>query len=229
MDIIDYKIDNNNIPVTSVVKDLGLYITDDLKWTTYINKILLKSNHMSYIILNSFQSRIPSLYVSLYKTYVRPIVEYNVSIWSPQLVTEIRLVESVQKSFTRKVCKKLNIKYENYKHRLDILGLETLEYRRTKLDLILLYKILNNFIDINSNLFFSNNHVQSIYNLRRHTQYLINPKPSRTSVRNNFYSNRIVKIWNKLPDSIVTSRTIHMFKFRLNQFSLTSLHDFVFK
>jgi hypothetical protein len=48
-------------------------------------------------------------------------------------------------------------------------------------------------------------------------------KPKSVSVRDsNFYVNRIVNIWNSLPDSIVTAASIFSFKRRLNSFDFSN-------
>jgi hypothetical protein len=49
-------------------------------------------------------------------------------------------------------------------------------------------------------------------------------KPKSVSVRDsNFYVNRIVNIWNSLPDSIVTADSVFSFKRRLNSFDLHTM------
>ena len=45
----------------------------------------------------------------------------------PYQAGDVRKIESVQATFTRLVCRKLNIKYESYKHRLCFLSLDTLK------------------------------------------------------------------------------------------------------
>jgi hypothetical protein len=48
-------------------------------------------------------------------------------------------------------------------------------------------------------------------------------KPKSVSVRDsNFYVNRIVNIWNSLPDSIVTADSVFSFKRRLNSFDFSN-------
>ena len=39
--------------------------------------------------------------ISLYKIYVRPILEYCTSAWAPYLLRDIDQLESVQRFFTR--------------------------------------------------------------------------------------------------------------------------------
>ena len=83
------------------------------------------------------------------------IPEYNVSAWMLYQVGNIRKIESVQATFTRLVCRKINIKYESYKHRLSFFNLVTLEIQRIKYDLVLILKIIHNLIDLQFDDFFS--------------------------------------------------------------------------
>ena len=132
-------------------------------------------------------------------------------------------LESIQTKFTRKLCQKLNLKFNSYQDRLNILNLETLETRQLKSDLTIIYKIHNNLIDLNFNEFFTKNNITSTYNLRRHNKYLNKPAKSRTATRRNFFSNRIISIWNRLPESIIDSDSIAIFKNRLDN---TNMHNY---
>ena len=138
----------------------------------------------------------------------------------PVLISDIKKIESVQAKFTRYLCKKLNIKFSNYTDRLNILQLETLEIRRLKFDLILAYKILNNYVDLDPNHFFTHSTCLELYSLRRHQHHLQKPNLAKTAIRNNFYSYRIVNTWNQLPDKIVTANSLQSFKIQLNAINL---------
>ena len=72
-------------------------------------------------------------------TYVRPTLEYASPIWSPHTLKDITAIESVQRRFTKRLTGLFDL---NYHDRLSNLGLETLELRRIKNDLILAYKII---------------------------------------------------------------------------------------
>ena len=80
--------------------------------------------------------------VKLFVTVVRPILEYCNSVWGPSLVLDQRKIERVQRRATRLL---LPIRDEPYGERLSILQLPSLAYRRFRGDMILLYKILNNY------------------------------------------------------------------------------------
>ena len=178
-------------------------------------------------IIKSFKTKNPHVYVQLFKSYVRPLTEYNNNIWSSHLVSDVKKIESIQQKFSRYLCQKLNIKYDNYYHRLQILKLETLEARQIKSDLILTYKLINNLLDINITEFFNNSTLHQKYQLRRHNQYLKLPNLCKTTIRRHFFSNRIVKIWNKLPSDLVNSKSLEIFKQNIKLIDMSQYADLV--
>ena len=216
-----FNILHKAIPKTNKVRDLGITISNDLRWTPYIENIRSKANILSHLILRSFSPTNTQLLVNLYKTYVRPLLEYNTCTWSPYLSTDKRLIESVQAMFTRRLCQRANMGYADYKDRLAKLNLESLENRRAKRDLSLVYKIVNNLVTIDcTNLFNFNNF--GGYNLRRHPMQLqsTQTKPAKTRCRKNFFSERVINPWNSLPTNVATSPSLDIFKNHINLMSL---------
>jgi hypothetical protein len=72
--------------------------------------------------------------------YIRPVVEYNSVVWNPCTVHLIDILESVQRSCTKR---NPSISKLTYAERLAHLGLDTLELRRLRFDLIFYYKVFN--------------------------------------------------------------------------------------
>ena len=132
--------------------------------------------------------------------------------------TEIQLAESVQRTFTRKLCQRANISFIDYNDRLEKLNLESLHSRRIKNDLKLLYKIIHGLVDIQFNNFFKfTSH--GGHNLRRHNQQIARHKPSKTLTGQNFFARRVVSVWNSLPSDIVNSASFNIFKSKLQKLS----------
>jgi len=65
-------------------------------------------------------------------TYIRPLLEYASSIWSPTQAGLIDKVESVQRQFTKRIPALHEL---SYRDRLSALNLDSLEHRRLRLDL----------------------------------------------------------------------------------------------
>jgi len=87
----------------------------------------------------------PDVMIRAFKVYVRPMLEYAVSVWSPCYNYAIDKVESVQHKFIKRLrgCKNMD-----YSARLDHLQLQSLERRRLIADLVLTYRIIFGLIDL---------------------------------------------------------------------------------
>ncbi len=210
-----FSLEEEIIPTVSSVKDLGVTVSDDFGWGSYICKIKAKATILSNIILHTFSPSNTNLHIQLYKTYIRPILEYNTCTWSPHLQQDIQQVESVQRVFTRRLCQRGNIKFNSYNERLEVLKLETLESRRMKNDLIMVYKIVSKIVDIGFERFFEFSSLGG-YNLRRHKLHLKYKFSPKTQIHQYFFSNRVVTAWNSLPENTVTSPNLSVFKRKLN-------------
>ena len=80
-------------------------------------------------------------------------------------------------------------------NRLKTLNLKSLETRRLYSDLILVYKIIFNLIDLDVDMFFTFNRA---YCTRGH-MYKLFPVSTRVDVYKHFFSNRVVEPRNSLP------------------------------
>jgi len=65
--------------------------------------------------------------------------EVNSKVWSPHLLKDIRRLEAVQRRFTKKL---IGMHAFTYPERLKLLGLERLEERRIRADILFAYKLL---------------------------------------------------------------------------------------
>jgi hypothetical protein len=84
------------------VRDLGIIVDENLTFNSNIDTIVQKAHARSNLILRCFTSKhLPSL-LRAYKTYVRPLLEYNSSIWSPTAKYNIEKVEKVQRRFSKR-------------------------------------------------------------------------------------------------------------------------------
>ena len=127
-----------------------------------------------------------------YVTYVRPLLEYAVCIWSPYQLDDIAKIECVERRFTKRLPGLSNTSYSD---RLAVPGLRSLQLRRLHQDLIYTYKILYGLVDLDCLKFFL---ISPNETTRGHVSKLF-VCHSRVDVRRHSFGNRIVKIYNSLP------------------------------
>ena len=89
--------------------------------------------------------------VPLYKAIVRSHLEYCIQAWSPYLRKDIDMLEKIQRRAIKLIPELRDLRYEE---RLKEFGLTTLETRRLRGDQIEVFKILNGYEHIDSNILF---------------------------------------------------------------------------
>ena len=196
-------------------KDLGVWVCSDLKFSSHIDKTVAKAYRSCRLLLNNFKTENIALLCKLYMTFVVPILEYASPVWSPHHITQIDKLERVQKFFTRKL---RNMQHISYKDRLAHLNIESLEYRRLKIDLKLAYDILNLKTRLTIDDFFS----FSTYHATRGHDFKLQVPHSRTNIRKYFFSCRVIPIYNSLPQPVVHSSSSASFSKKIGLVDLSS-------
>ena len=151
------------------------------------------------------------MFLNLYKSTVHPHIEYAVTVCAPLYKKDMIAIENVQRRATQLVT---SIKHLSYQERLKKLGLPSLEYRCERADLIVVYKIMNNIDQVETDTFFNFPN----YATTRGHQFKLAKKKHRLKVRSNSFSLRVIDSWNSLPDKVVMTLSLNSFKSRLNTF-----------
>ncbi len=203
--------DNNYVALNSVEeeKDLGVTFERNLKFDKHISNCVNKAQRTVGLIRRSFDYMDSDMFLTLYKSLVRPILEYSTCVWSPYLKKDIRRVESIQRRSTKLV---QNIRHLEYEDRLKSLGIPTLEYRRKRSDLIQVYKALHGLDDMKWQDMFT----LSTTHTRGHSLKLYK-KQGRTTQRINTFALRVVDSWNSLSEATVNAKSLNVFKSSLNK------------
>ena len=77
-------------------RDLGVIIYNDLHPDCHISHIVKKANQRIGLIRRCFTNLTSEKVSILYKSIVRPILEYGSTVWSPYLVKDIEALDKVQ-------------------------------------------------------------------------------------------------------------------------------------
>ena len=134
-------------------KDLGVSMNANMKVSEKCRIAASNGNQVLGMIRRNITCKENNLIVPLYKAIVRPHLEYCIQAWSPYLRKDIDMLEKIQRSATKVIPGLRDLRYGE---RLKECGLRTLETRRLRGDQIEVFKILNVYENIDSNLFFRN-------------------------------------------------------------------------
>ena len=75
------------------------------------------------MLLRTFTNKSSEIHVPLFKSLVRPHLEYSNSVWNPYLKNDINRLEKVQKNYTKRIQGMMDLSYQQ---RLEILKLPSL-------------------------------------------------------------------------------------------------------
>ena len=127
------------------------------------------------------------------------------------------LIESVQRRATRFICKNNEL---SYRERLQKLNLLPINYWLELLGLVFFFKCMHGLVKLNISNFVSFN--QGRTRCSTAGVYLKTPR-TRTSCFRDSYFNRIVNLWNSLPDIVKNCTTVSGFKNQLKKFYFSCL------
>jgi hypothetical protein len=213
---IHYYLNGNLIDNQQSVADLGVEIDCTLTFDYHINRIIGKAYSRVGVLYKGFASRDARILKQAYITYVRPVLEYASSVWSPYLLKHINAIERVQKQFTKRIP---SLSHLTYPERLAAINLEPLELRRLKADLVLYYKCFNNLIALPYADYFTLS--QNTTQTRTGGNRLIVPLCSTNRFANDFFI-RCTNCWNSLSSDIVNCNSVQLFKKLLTNCDLSA-------
>ena len=217
------------LETTECERDLGVYIDSKLQFTQHCQEKVNKANKVLGYIRHTFKNLNQDTFLLLYKSLVRPHLEFASCIWSPKYKYNIDSIERVQRRATKLIPQIRNL---SYNERLQHLNLETLSYRRTRADLCETYRILTNQHHVNKDCHCTecpnkSMLVPTLSSVTRGHSMKMQIQPS-TGARQNFFESRVCKIWNTLNDKTVSSKNINCFKNNLFKEIGNTRFNFVF-
>ena len=212
--------------ISNCERDLGVFVSSDLRCDSHIAEIASKANRILGMLVKTFTCRDVELWKNLYISLVRPHLEFASTVWNPQTKGNIEALEKIQRRASKIPLKMKNLAYED---RLKVWGITTLEERRTRGDLIQMYKTVNELEVINwysGPQFVLHRNTRATNKndmcLRREnfSSRARNDFSHFVSVRHNFFLNRVSEHWNKLTNSQIHATNLNSFKARID-----SLHE----
>ena len=208
-----YTMHNKNLEQVKHHPYLGVELDDKLSWNDHINNITSKGNRVLNMLQRNMHSCPKTVKEKVYRTLVRPIIEYCSPIWDPHKTNQIKKIEKIQHKAARFVINRPYIR-KNKSNQISAttivksLNWPTLETRRQIQRHITLHKIIKNKMAIPST--YLPNHTN------RSTRHTSTDKfhCPQSNIDAHKYSliPRTITERNGLPQEIITTETTEKFK-----------------
>ena len=124
---------------------LGVDISSNLKWNTYVNRITAKANRSLGFIRRNVKTKSAQIREMAYQSLVRPQLEYASAVWDPHTDELTNKVEIVQRRAAQWTLHDY-ARTTSVTSLLSQLNWHTLEERRSVARLCLFYKIINGLV-----------------------------------------------------------------------------------
>ena len=91
-------------------KDLGVIVSDDLKWDKQCVAVVKKTNKLLRMIKRNFIDRSIATILALYKSLIRPHLEYCIQVWNPHC-SRWRLCSRPRHVLLNKIMQNMSLEY----------------------------------------------------------------------------------------------------------------------
>ena len=208
-----YYLSNARLKCVDSYKDLGVIMSRDLSWSNHVNASVNKANKVLGLLKRTVGSKNREIFSILYRSLVRPLLEYASPVWSPYLVKDKRAIESIQRRASR-IALGQKRREMSYEERCELLGWSTLERRREYFSLVECYKTVFalNGLECRDYFEFCNN------NTRSNNSFKIRMKSAKVNTFKYSFFERIIKEWKNIPHHLFRNDiNINKFKYNLRK------------
>ncbi|CAC5409914.1 unnamed protein product [Mytilus coruscus] len=192
---------------------LGVDIESDLSWK-YIDRVTKKANSMLGFLKRNLRTSNSETKSNAYIAMVRSNLDYCAIVWNPYQKEQVKKVEMVQRCAAR-FATNCYMNTSSVGSMLEELDWESLENRGVKLQLTLLYKVVNYLVDIPCDTYLT---PMSSRTRSSHTKKFRQYSTKTYGYKYSFFP-RTVTVWNSLPATVAEAPSLVSFKREISTLS----------
>ena len=204
-----YTLHGHTLEVVDSAKYLGVTISEDLQWSKHIDNTVSKANRTMGFIRRNLTDCTKPVKAAAYTTMARPTLEYASTVWDPHSSAETHKLEQVQRRAARFV-------HNNYTertpgcvtHMVQNLGWQPLQQRRYNNRLIIMFKIIHELVDVQTDV------ITTGVSRTRGSNRLYQTVAQKDVYKFSFFT-RTIREWNLLPASVTDADNLEEFRVRI--------------
>jgi hypothetical protein len=213
---------------------LGIHISADLKWRTHIDTICKRASSTLGFLRRNLRHSPTMMRKTAYIALIISSLEYGAIIWDPFLQSNIDKIEKLQRKAARFISGDYRSRDPGCVTRMlqdnDIVPLHE---RRKYLRLTFLYKVVEGLVPaLPHHQFVNKTRSRKNVSTRKYRDYVtcdtldniqvnstrgFQARQSNTDIYTHLFFPRIIRDWNLLPESTVTSASVEAFKTSLQR------------
>ena len=115
-----YSLNGKDLHKVNAHKDLGVMVDNSLRFHMHIRSIANKASGLAANFLKATICRSRSFMMTLFITHGRTLLEYCSCLWNTGYLEDLRMLESVQRSWTRQIDGMTGLSYKEQLLALDL-------------------------------------------------------------------------------------------------------------
>lgn len=207
-----YTLHGHQLASVNSAKYLGVIIDSKLSFNEHVDSTCKKANSALAFLRRNFRSCQRKIKTDLYFTYVKPLLEYAVTVWAPHTRRANNKLESIQRRAARFVMSDYS-RTSSVTDMINTLKWTSIEIRNKELRLITFYKIIHGCVNLPLPNYI---HHPSRTTRGNHLKY-VQPFTRVDAYKYSFYPSVICQ-WNNLPNQIASARNFDYFKLLLTDY-----------
>ncbi|BHF84286.1 hypothetical protein SprV_0902743700 [Sparganum proliferum] len=114
-----YRLTGKPLQEVDAQKDLGVWITTSLKFSLQCSKVAKSAMSILYLVERAFSFFDEDCFAKVFRTFVRPHLEFAIQAWRPWTAKNLGMLEKVQRRATKLVSGQWSLPYETRLANLD--------------------------------------------------------------------------------------------------------------